>query len=161
MIFCWNFCARTVHISCSLLLTRWGYRWGAEDVDIMNRMLKHIPLTVRTKEDNFEHLHSGSSRSTYKFYYKNKNLYDGDLPVTPLTSKLEDPAMAKRLYTWARPKMGPSTLTDHAIYATHNAQNNRNIYDIRYRDSKGEHYYAVVESLLWRNNPLVPKNLGC
>ena len=128
---------------------RWGYRWGAEDVDIMNRMLKHIPLTVRTKEDNFEHLHSGSTRSTYKFYYKNKNLYDGELPVTPLTNKVSDLTMANRLYQWAIPKMEyPVSLKNHVVFATHNPQTGKNIYDIRYKDDKGDDYYAVVESLL-------------
>ncbi|XP_067950760.1 uncharacterized protein [Watersipora subatra] len=129
--------------------TRWGYRWGAEDVDIMNRMLKRLQLTVRTEEDNFEHLHTGSSRSTYKLYYKNKNLYDGDLPITPLTKKLTDEAMAKRLYDWVRPQMKyPISLTDGLIYFTHNPQTDTNMYDVRFQNGKGEEYYAIVESLL-------------
>ena len=128
---------------------RWGYRWGAEDVDIMNRMQKQVPFTVRTKEDNFEHLHSGSSRSTYKFYYKNKNLYDGELPVTPLTNKVADPAMTNRLFDWVLPKMKyPITLTKHNIFLTHSPQSGKSIYDVRYINAKGEEYYAVVESLL-------------
>jgi len=128
---------------------RWGYRWGAEDVDIMNRMLKELPYTMRTKEYNFEHLHSGSTRTTYKGYYKNKNLYDGELPVTPLTNVLNDTALADRLYSWALPKMKyPIKLLKDKIFYTHNLQTERTIYDVRFKNENGEDFYAIVESLL-------------
>lgn len=128
---------------------RWGYRWGAEDVDIMNRMLKHLPLTVRTKEDRFEHLHSGSTRTNYKLYYKNKNLYDGDLPITPLTTKLNNTELANRLYNWVKPMMKyPIELQNDEVFATYNSQAAKWTYDLRFSNSKGEKYYAVVGSLL-------------
>lgn len=128
---------------------RWGYRWGAEDVDIMNRMLQRLPFTVRTKEDKFEHKHSGSTRANYKLYYTNKNLYDGDLPVTPLTTKLNNTQLANRLQNWVKPKMKyPIELINKEIYATYQPQSSKWIYDLRFSNSKGETYYAVVESLL-------------
>ena len=116
----------------------------------MNRMLKHLPFTVRTKEDHFEHLHSGSTRKNYKGYYTHKNLYDGELPVTPLTSKLLDSDLEQRLYRWATPKMKyPIALKNEGIYLTHNKQASTNLYDIRFKNEKGEDYFAVVESLIW------------
>lgn len=115
----------------------------------MNRMLKKLPYTVRTKEINFEHQHSGSTRTTYKGYYKNKNLYDGQLPVTPLTTEVKDKMLSQRLAEWAKPKMRyPIALTLDRVLQTHNPDTGRLLYDIRLKNSNGEEYFAVVDSLL-------------
>lgn len=41
---------------------KWGYHWGAEDVDLINRILKHTPYIVRIREDRYKHVHSGENR---------------------------------------------------------------------------------------------------
>jgi len=104
---------------------------------------------MRTKEYNLERSYSGSTRTTYERYYENKNLYDGELPVTPLTNVLSDTALADRLYSWALPKMKyPIKLLKDKIFYTHNLQTEGTIYDVRYKNEKGEDFYAIVESLL-------------
>lgn len=116
----------------------------------MNRMLSRLPYTVRTKEQHFEHLHSGSTRTNYKSYYNNKNLYDGELPVTPMTMRLNNSHLADRLYQWVLPRMKyPIELKQHEILSTVNPKNGKNIYDVRFRNANGEQYFGVVESLLW------------
>jgi len=41
---------------------RWGYHWGAEDVDLMHRLQDIIPYTVRVKETEYMHQHTEETR---------------------------------------------------------------------------------------------------
>lgn len=42
--------------------TKWGYHWGAEDVDLIHRLQDHIPYTVRVKEQQYIHSHTEENR---------------------------------------------------------------------------------------------------
>ena len=42
--------------------SKWGYHWGAEDVDFINRVKQHVPYIARVKEQEHKHVHSGENR---------------------------------------------------------------------------------------------------
>lgn len=45
----------------------WGYHWGAEDVDLIDRLQKELPYTVRLKESHYKHSHAGENRKYAKY----------------------------------------------------------------------------------------------
>ena len=46
--------------------SKWGYHWGAEDVDFINRVKQHVPYIARVKEQEYKHVHSGENRKNAK-----------------------------------------------------------------------------------------------
>ena len=77
---------------------KWGYHWGAEDVDIFQRGSEKF-LPVRPLEKGFLY-EKDSSHQTGK-YYEDRNLYDKDLPISPVSIEITDQAFKKRLRDFA------------------------------------------------------------
>lgn len=46
---------------------KWGYHWGAEDVDLIHRLQDKLPYTVRVKENGYIHQHSEENRQHSKY----------------------------------------------------------------------------------------------
>ena len=62
--------------------TRYGYRWGAEDVDFFSRVTQAMPLIIRSTEPDYLHVRG---REQNNDYYETKNLYHEKLPPSSLS----------------------------------------------------------------------------
>jgi len=75
---------------------RWAYHWGAEDVDLYARTRDMV--SVRPYEPGFIYFKpetGKTNRSTE--YYTGRNLYDKELPVSPVSIEIKDETFADRL----------------------------------------------------------------
>ena len=76
---------------------KWAYHWGAEDVDLYARTKKDL-ISVRPYEPGFVYFKpekTKTNRSTE--YYIGRNLYDKELPASPVSVEIKDGAFADRL----------------------------------------------------------------
>lgn len=88
----------------------------------------------------------------FRTYYADKNMYDGPLPITPLTRPVTDRMLISSLYSYATKNLKHGRqlrLIEAFETASITASNTNNgvIYDLRFINSHGEQYYALIHAL--------------
>lgn len=92
--------------------------------------------------------HTISVNFSCRTYYKNKNIYGEELPVTPLTKHVTDSAIKKSLYEFAVKRMKyPVTLHLKTVYKTTLPQSTGVLYDLKFVNDINEEYYALIQSV--------------
>jgi Chondroitin N-acetylgalactosaminyltransferase len=67
----------------------WGHSWGAEDVDLADRLLRKSKVAfVRLREPDLFHVRDTLSRSGA--YYEEKNAFSGVPPLTPVGETIDE-----------------------------------------------------------------------
>ena len=69
---------------------KWGYHWGAEDVDLYARTKEDL-ISVRPYEPGFIYFKPENSKTNRSVdYYTGMNLYDKELPVSPVSVEIKN-----------------------------------------------------------------------
>ena len=80
----------------------WGYRWGGEDVDMMERIMRSMPHVVRAKEEGYMHVRDAAVKKNNPGYYKAKNIFPRALPPSSLTVEIKSEEMLNRSITFIK-----------------------------------------------------------
>jgi len=84
-----------------------------------------------------------------KEYYASRNLYDRQLPVTPVTKLVTDSDLKQSLYNYAvkRMKYSSVNLLLKEAYVTTLPQTSGVLYDLKFSNDINEEYYALIQSV--------------
>lgn len=96
--------------------TVYGYRWGGEDVDIMERINAHLPYVIRTQEPDYIYVRNPSTKEKNPSYYMKKNLFPRPLPPSPLTVPIQDEDLKQRLLRYLKNQVPEICNTEMHIY---------------------------------------------
>lgn len=85
----------------------------------------------------------------FREYYASRNLYDRQLPVTPVTKLVTDSDLKQSLYNYAvkRMKYSSVNLLLKEAYVTTLPQTSGVLYDLKFSNDINEEYYALIQSV--------------
>jgi len=117
--------------------TSWGYKWGGEDVELLERIMEGMQHIVRAQEPGYVYVRDPALKALNPGYYTNKNLFPRELPPLSLTKFISDDQLETKLLKFIQgqvPEWNDLDLSLHSLTRTYR------------QDAKMIYYQAVVQN---------------
>ncbi len=129
----------------------WGYTWGGEDIDMMERAAHHMPIVLRPKEADFVYARDTPAKKENTNYSPKRNLFPRALPPSSLTIRLANLGLGKRIMNFAKSKVPAwqnKNLQVDKLTRTYLQDSKRLFYHVHMSETRRRHHkhWVIVHS---------------